>query len=180
VAASGTITTAALNSGLAKFGDAFSNVKAFLMHSKVFFDLVGYQITPTSQGDNIAGVVAQGALPATFGRPIIVSDSDALIVDVGTSSVADVTYHTLGLVSGAVLAEATEEEYMTYAEVTGNENIQARLQGEYAYNVGVKGFQWDVGNGGVNPVDSALGTGSNWDKVATDKKDLAGVCIISR
>lgn len=179
VASSGTITTAGLNSGLAKFGDAYSRVAAWVMHSKVFFDLVGHQIAPTAHGDNIAGVVVQGGLPATFGRPVIITDSDALTVDVGTSSVPDVVYHTLGLVPGAVAAENTEQEYVTFDEVTGLENIIARLQGEYAYNIGVKGFQWKVATG-TNPTDTALGTGSNWTKVATDKKDLAGIVVKSR
>lgn len=180
VPTSGTLISSALNLGLAKFGDAYANVRAWVMHSKVFFDLIGYQITPTNHGDNIAGVVVQGASPATFGRPVIVTDSPALIIDEGTSSAADNVYHTLGLVAGAAVAESSEEEYITYDEVTGLENIVARLQGEYAYNVGVKGFKYNVGGGGVNPSDSAIGTGSNWTKAATSNKDLAGVVIRSR
>lgn len=180
VAASGTLTTEALNSGLAKMGDAYSRVLAWVMHSKPFFDLVGYQIDPSNQGDTIAGVVVQGASPATFGKPVIITDSAALIVDVGTSSVPDVTYHTLGLVAGASVSESSEEEKIVYDDVTGLENLIARLQGEYAYNVGVRGFQWDVAAGGANPLDTALGTATNWDKVAADPKDLAGIAIISR
>jgi hypothetical protein len=180
IAASGTMTSAALNSGLALFGDAYSNVSVWVMHSKVFFDLVGYQIDPSNHGDNIAGVVVQGANPATFGRPVIVTDSSALIIDVGTSSAPVLDYYTLGLTPGAVAVENSEGEHITYDEVTGLENLVARLQGEYAYNLGQKGFQWDVANGGANPIDSAIGTGSNWDKVATDHKDLGGIVIQSR
>ena len=55
--------------------------------------------------------------------------------------------------------------------------LRVRLQGEYAYNVGVKGTAWDVANGGVNPDDATLGTGTNWDSVMDDVKDLAGVHI---
>jgi hypothetical protein len=177
---SGTITSGTLNQGLAKFGDAYNRVVAWVMHSKVFFDLVGYQIDPTNNGDNIAGVVVQGASPATFGKPVIVTDSSALIVDEGTSSVPDNVYHTLGLTAGAVMVENTEEEYMTYDEVTGLENIVARLQGEFAYNVGIKGFKWDVANGAANPNDTALGTGSNWDVAASSYKDYAGIAIKTR
>jgi hypothetical protein len=55
-----------------------------------------------------------------------------------------------------------------------------RLQGEFAFNVGLKGFQWDVTNGGANPTDSALGTGSNWDLIAADIKDTSGIIIQSK
>lgn len=180
VPSSGTITSAALNSGLAKFGDAFNRVVAWVMHSAVYFDLVGYQISPTNNGDNIAGMVVQDGSPATFGRPVIITDSSALIVDAGTSSAPDNVYHTLGLVAGAGMVENSESETMEYDIVTGKNNLIARLQGEYAYNVGIKGFQWDVTNGGANPNDTALGTSSNWDKVASGDKDTAGIIIESR
>jgi hypothetical protein len=173
------LTSAGLNTGLSKFGDAYANIRAWVMHSKVFFDLVGYQIDPANHGDNIAGVVVQGASPATFGRPVIVTDSPALITDVGTSSAPDLVYHTLGLVAGAGVAESSEDEYITYDEVTGLENIVARLQGEYAYNLGAKGFKYNLGVGGANPADSVIGTGTNWTKVATSDKDLAGIVIQS-
>lgn len=179
IASSGTLTTEGLISGTAKFGDAYGSLVAWVMHSKVFFDLVGYQVTPSAHGDNIAGVVAQGGLPATLGRPVVVTDSAALIVDEGTSSVPDNVYHTLGLVAGAGVAENTEEEYITFDEVTGLENLVARLQGEYAYNLGAKGFKWKVATG-ANPTDTAIGTGSNWEKAATDIKDLAGIVVRSR
>ena len=45
-------------------------------------------------------------------------------------------------------------------------------------DVGVKGFQWDTGNGGVNPTDANVGTSTNWDKVLTSIKDCAGVRIV--
>lgn len=176
---SGTMSSSALNNGLKKFGDAFQNIVAWVMHSSVFFDLVGYQIDPSNNGDNIAGVVVQGGSPATFGRPVIITDSSALIVDEGTSSVPDNVYHTLGLVAGAGAIENSEEEKIVHDIVTGKNNLIARLQGEYAYNLGVKGFQWKVASG-ANPNDTAVGTGSNWTKVATDKKDLAGICIKTR
>lgn len=44
----------------------------------------------------------------------------------------------------------------------------------------MKGFAWDVANGGANPTDNALATGSNWDMTATSFKDLAGVSLITK
>jgi hypothetical protein len=52
-----------------------------------------------------------------------------------------------------------------------------RYQGEYAFNLGLKGYQYDVSNGGSNPDATALGTGSNWDANTTSIKDSAGVVL---
>lgn len=181
VPSSGTITSGALNNGMAKMGDAFNRIVAWVMHSAVYFDLVGHQISPTNNGDNIAGIVVQGGTPATFGKPVIVTDSTALIVDESASSVStpDNVYHTLGLVAGAGMIENSEEEAMEFDLVTGKNNLIARLQGEYAYNVGVKGFKWNTATG-ANPLDTALGTGSNWQTAFASDKDRAGVVIRSR
>jgi hypothetical protein len=180
IASSGTVNTAGLVSGLALFGDAANRIDAWVMHSKVAFDLLQYQIAPANNGDVLANSVIVAASPATLNRPIIVTDSDALVVASGTGTSATTDYYTLGLSAGALVVEDTEEEYVTIQEVTGLEQIMIRMQGEFAYNLGVKGFTWDVTNGGKNPADAAVGTGSNWDKVYTSKKDLAGVVIQSR
>lgn len=180
VAANGTMTTSALVSGLSKLGDRSNRVSAWVMHSKVLFDLMNYQVSPTNNGDLIANMIAMDGVTATLGRPIIVTDSSALVVVTGSGSAAVTDYMTLGLTENGIVAEDTEEEYMTMEEVTGLEQIKLRLQGEYAFNVGVKGFQWDVANGGKNPSSAALATGTNWEKVFASGKDLAGVIIQSR
>ena len=69
---------------------------------------------------------------------------------------------------------------MVLDEVTGLENLVVRLQGEFAYNLGVKGFKWDTANGGANPSDAAVGTGTNWDAAVSSYKDYAGIVIQSR
>jgi hypothetical protein len=74
----------------------------------------------------------------------------------------------------------TEEQYIASQEILGNEQIQTRLQGEYAYNLGLKGFKWDVSNGAANPDSSTIGTGSNWDMAVSSYKDLAGVVLKSQ
>jgi len=61
--------------------------------------------------------------------------------------------------------------------LTGFENLVYRLQGESAYNIGVKGFTWDTATGGVNPLDAAVATQANWDQAVTSYKDCAGVYI---
>ena len=180
IATNGTMSTEGLVDGLALFGDAASRIDAWVMHSKVAFDLLKYQISPTNNGDVVANTAVVAASPLTLNRPIIVTDSDALKVVTGTGTAAVTDYFTLGLTAAGLEVEDTEEEHVIIQEVTGLEQLLIRMQGEYAYNVGVKGFTWDVANGGKNPTDSALGTGSNWDKVFSFHKDLAGVVIQSR
>ncbi|MAM60854.1 major capsid protein [Maritimibacter sp. UBA3975] len=180
IGSDGTLTTAGLVSGLALMGDQSQRVSAWVMHSKPFFDLVGHQIDPANNGDITANTIVVSGMPGSLGRPIIVTDSDSLIVNAGSGSAATTDYYTLGLTPGGLMVEDTEEEYILLDEVSGKEQILMRMQGEFGYNLGLKGFQWDVSNGGKNPTDSAVGTGSNWDKVYNDDKDLAGIVIQSR
>lgn len=180
VPTSGTLQTASLVSGLAKFGDASSSVAAWVMHSKAWFDLVNYQISPSANGDTIAGTVVMSGIPQTLNRPVIVTDSDALTVSGGSGSGAFTDYFTLGLTPVGVVVESSETERLVLEEVTGLANLVVRMQGEYAYNLGVKGFKWDTTNGLANPADTAIGTGSNWDAAVSSFKDYAGIVIQSR
>jgi len=177
VPTSGKLDTAGLVSGLSKFGDAAGEVAVWVMHSKPYYDLVQSQIT-----NNIYGVsnfaVAEGA-PVTLNRPVIVTDSAGLVTVTGSGSTAVTTYATLGLTSAGVLVENTEQEELIVQDVTGGENLGVRMQGEFAYNLGLKGFKWDIANGAANPTNAALATGSNWDPCRTSFKDFAGLVISS-
>jgi hypothetical protein len=88
-------------------------------------------------------------------------------------------YYTLGLTTDAVIAENSEEQEVVVQDVTGLENLAVRIQGEYAYNLTVGGFKWDVNNGHANPDDTALALGTNWDTAYSDVKNRAGVCIMT-
>ncbi|MBX5238630.1 major capsid protein [Rhizobium sp. NLR22b] len=176
IPSNGTMTTAGLVNGLAKRGDRADDVVCWVMHSKVYFDLVLQQISANIDG--LSNFNVQTGTPVTLNRPVVISDSAALAVTSGSPAV--MTYYTLGLTANALLAESSEEDDVVVDEVTGNENLIVRIQGEYAFNAGVKGFKWDVANGGANPNDTALATGSNWDPAVTDYKDYAGIVIASR
>ena len=173
IAANGTLTTAALVSTLAKMGDASSKVRAWVMHSKVYFDLVQYQINPTNNGSDLAYQVINAG-PASLNRPIIVTDSPSLVVT-GTPDL----YRTIGLTDAGIEIIESENQELVTDTVTGLENLVVRMQGEYAYNLGIKGAKWDVANGGANPNSAALSTATNWDQVSTSNKDFAGVVCIS-
>lgn len=178
IAANGTMTTDGLVKALAKRGDAATDVAVWVMHSKPYYDLLSAQIAANITGVSNLNVAA--ATPVTLNRPVLVTDSPSLVVTGGTSNTPTTDYMTLGLVPGACVVEDSEEESVVRDFVTGNENLIVRLQGEYAYNIGIAGFTWDVQNGGLNPSSSAVGTGSNWDPVMTSLKSWAGVILQSR
>jgi hypothetical protein len=170
-----TASNLSLNRTLALFGDKAQQVRAFAMHSKPNFDVVGAMLT-----DKVTGLTdvltIQGAIPALMGRLALVTDSAAL-VDTTTSSVAQ--YATLGLKQGALTLEESDPEIFVLDEVTGLQNITYRMQVEYSYTISLMGYKWVVGSG-RNPDDAAIGTGSNWAQVATSDKDLAAVRLVTR
>lgn len=171
------ITNIHLVRGLAKMGDAAANkIKLWVMHSKAFYDLVEAQITTAV--DNVTGLVLATASPITLNRPVLVIDSPSLVITDGVSSGVD-SYITLGLGTGAMMAEDSEDMMLATQLITGQENLAIRMQGEYSYNIGVHGFTWDLANGGVNPNDAAIATASNWDKAYADTKSLGGIVIES-
>lgn len=171
-----TASTSALVRTLAKFGDMAGDIVCWVGHSKPYYDILNGMISDKVTG--LADIVTiQGGIPATLGRGFVISDAPALTDANGS---ATDTYNTLGLVAGAVVVTESEADTFATELVTGIENIARRWQAEYAYNVEVKGFKWDIANGGVNPTDGTLGTTTNWDQVAYDDKLTAGVRLVTQ
>lgn len=156
---------------LAKFGDANDKIACWVMHSQQFFDLAVASISDDVV--NVAdGIIRRVDVPG-LGRPVLITDSDSLIATADTPD----SYFVLGLSQGGIDVNESEGINRIIDQVTGLEQLVVRVQAEYAYSLGVKGFKYDAANGGANPTAGTLGTASNWDKVATDKKDLAGVVL---
>jgi hypothetical protein len=176
VPSNGTMSTTGLVKGLAKMGDQASRIVAWVMHSKPYYDLVLQQIAANITG--ISDFNVKSATPVTLNRPVIVTDSASLAITSGSPAVTD--YYTLGLTENGVLCEVTETNDVVVQDVTGLEVLMTRLQGEFAYNLGLKGFKYDTANGGLNPNATNVGTGTNWDKSSSDDKSLAGIVIKSR
>lgn len=167
-----TIQHSNLVDAMAKFGDQAARISAFVMHSKVYFDLVKQALTDKIFG--VANVAIYQGTVATFGKPTIVVDSPNLVV-----AGAPNTYRTLGLVPNAALVEESEQESMVFLPVTGQENLVHRLQGEYAYNLRIKGMAYDTAQG-ANPTDAIIGTGATWIKRVVEDKNLGGVCLVTQ
>lgn len=161
-----------LNSGSALFGDRAPSIAAWVMHSKSLHDLYGAALTNTERLFEFGNVQV---MSDGFGRPLIMTDSPALI----NATPDPDKYYQLGLVNGGIVLE-DNGDYRAYQDQNVlRENVEEFLKAEFSFNLGLKGYQWDTAAGGKSPNDTAIGTGTNWDKVATDIKDTAGVLVVT-
>lgn len=171
----GELSYLAMNTACRPFGDRASRISCWVSHSLPYFDLMGANLT------NSADLFSWDTLRVMsdhLGRPLVITDSDALIDPTGIDDdPATPSYFALGLVPGAVMIEDNGDFEQNIETSNGSENIERTIQSEWSYNVAVKGFAWDKTNGGKSPTTAALTTASNWDRVATDIKDLPGVIL---
>lgn len=175
VPSQGSLTLNALNRGAQKFGDRAQNIRAWVMHSTPLHDLFDQSLTNTNRLFTFGDV---RVLEDGFGRRFIVTDSSSLYGAVTSPDVTD--YYTLGLVENAIVVEDNGDFFSNLQTVNGDENITRSWQGEWTYNLALKGYTWDTTSGGKSPTDAEIGTGTNWDKTATDIKNTAGVAVRSR
>lgn len=164
-----TLTHGYMVEGLKPFGDNGESILMWVMHSKMWYDLIGQAIV--DKVFEVAGQVIYKGVAPSLNRPVFVTDSPALL-ETGSPD----KYILLGLTQSAVRVTESETEDVVLQPITGTENLGSRLQGEYAFNVRVKGAKYVVGSG-ANPDDATLGTPSNWTKVANDNKLCAGVRV---
>lgn len=160
---------------LAKFGDAGKDIVAWVMHSGPFYHLMGESLSTVI--DRVAGATIYEGTVGTLGKPVVVTDSSALVNSDGGSSPDTDAYYTFGLTTDGLFVIESEEDTVVTDTVTGKENLIIRIQGEHAFDVGVRGYSYDGGT--INPTDANLGNSSNWSKVASDDKLTAGVACQS-
>lgn len=172
-ASDGTLAYSDLITGRSKLGDRAPELRAWLIHSKPWHDLL-------SAGTNLAAdIVAAEALQFAripgIGLPFVITDAAGLYLDATTD-----LYYTIGLQAGGVVVEESERPRALIRVEGGLENLTVLMQFEFAYNISVKGYSWDTTAGGVNPTDAAVALSTNWDAVVANKKDKAGVYVYSQ
>lgn len=160
--------------GRALFGDKSEAIVSWVGYSKPYHNLVKNSVK-TDKIDPVAAAIVYGGEPATLGLPYIKTDRASLL-NAGTPN----TYSTLGLVPGAVTVTESEAEQFHTQVGIGNEQITIDIQGEFTFNVELKGFTWDIANGGNNPDMSTVGTGTNWDVFHSSVKERSGIVIITQ
>lgn len=169
-AGTGDITYAVLNSAHAKFGDHSSAIVANVMDGTQFHTMIGENLTNTNrlfQAGNINVV-------DWLGRAVVVTDAPALRE---TGSGADVK--VLGLVRDAAVVHDANDLIVNTETSNGKERIESTFQADYTFGIGLKGYTWDLTNGGKSPTSAELATGSNWDLVASSIKHSAGVIALA-
>lgn len=166
-----TLNHSALVKGMAKFGDRASRIVTWVMHSHNYFDLMNQQVV--DKLFEVAGATVYAGTIASFGKPVVVVDSPNLF----TTGSSATQYDVLGLVENAVEVAESEERDIISQPVTGLENLVDRIQGEYAFNLRVKGCQYDTSSGGINPLDATLFAAGTWDKIVADNKEMPGIRV---
>ena len=166
----GVASLASLNAGAAKMGDRQSSIAAWIMHSKSMNDIYAGSLANSNRLFSFENIQV---MDDGFGRPLIMTDAPSLFFDnAGTDN-----YIQLGLTSGAVIVEDNNDLRMYTETQVELENAKEIMKSEFSFNLGIKGYAWDKTAGGSSPNDAAIGTGTNWDRTATSKKDTAGVKV---
>lgn len=165
------ISQITLNRSHALFGDRSGDLVAQIMTGSVAHKLVG-QALANSQNLFQAGNVR---VLDILGKAVVITDAPALYESVSPGADKE---KVLSLVEGAATVFDGGDVVSNIETTNGLQRIVTTMQVDYTFGLGLKGYAWDVTNGGKSPTDAELATGSNWDKVATSVKDTAGVVCI--
>ena len=169
VSATAGINYSTMNGAHAKFGDRSGDLVAQIMTGAVYHKLIGANLTNTPQLFQAQGVRVVDIL----GKAVIVTDAPGLYV-AGTPNKDFV----LSLAPDAAIITDGADLISNIETKNGQTRIETTMQVDYTFGLALKGYTWDETNGGKSPTDAELGTGSNWDKIATDIKHTAGVVTI--
>jgi hypothetical protein len=169
VSATAGVTYGAINGAHAKFGDASGLLVAQVMTGEVFHKLVNQNLANASQLFNSQSVNIVDIL----GRPVIVTDAPALY-ETGTPNKQKV----LSLADSAAIVHDGSDVVTSVQTSNGKERIETTFQADYSFGLGLKGYAWDIANGGKSPTNAELATGSNWDLFVNSVKSSAGVITI--
>lgn len=170
--ASKTPTWANLGKAAGLFGDASDRVNVWVMHSGASNQL--YQ-NNLANSERLFSFGTVNVLRDPMGRVILVSDNPSLFTPAAGQNPAQ--YHSLGLVSGAIVIQQNSDFDANEESRNGNENIKTTYQAEWSYQLGLNGYSWDKETGGKAPTDAALLSGANWEQYSTSDKDTLGVVL---
>lgn len=177
IALGAALDTGGMIDGFAKFGDAaISDITAVVMSSASWFALVKDQVV-TLQTTGISDIGLATGVPQVFNKTVLVTDSVSLGAAPDSGGAGAATKNILFLTDDALRLTYSMPMDPTIDTVTGLGNTVIRIEGDYAFNVGLRGFQWDETTGGSEPSDAAIATGTNWAKVGTSRKHLAGIVL---
>jgi len=167
----GPLTYADINNSHALFGDMSSLIVANVMDGAQYHSLIGQNLSNAQNLFQSTNVTVVDML----GKRVIVTDAPALRE---TPSTTTNDVKVLGLVAGAATVYDGSDLITNIDTTNGLQRIVTTMQADYTFGLALKGYAWDVANGGKSPTDAEIATGSNWDKVATSWKHTAGVMAL--
>lgn len=161
----------ALNKAHARFGDHSGTIVAEVMTGSVFHKLIDQALT----NENRLFTASNVRVVDILGRPFIITDAPALLEERSPSHDYE---KILGLTDSAAIVSDGGDVITNVMTTNGKERIETTFQADYSFELGLKGYAWDMQNGGKSPTDAELGTGSNWDLVVGSIKHSAGVLAV--
>lgn len=169
VSGSGAVAYTAINNSHAKFGDSSSMLITDVMTGAVYHRLIGQNLTNAAQ----LFVAGNVRVVDILGKLVVVTDSPAL-VEAGTPNLDKV----LSVVNQGIVVDNSSDIITNMDTPNGTQRLETTWQADYSFGVRLKGYAWDIANGGPSPDDADLATGTNWDKAVTeDKHTLGTLCI---
>jgi len=169
VSGSAGVTQGGLNNSHRKFGDMSSILSADVMTGDVYHRLVAEAIT----NGNRLFLSTNVQVVDILGKIVIISDIPALFT-AGSPNKDKV----LSVTAGGIIVDNSSDIVSNMETSNGKERIETTWQSDYTFGVKLKGYAWDVANGGASPTDAELFLGSNWDKAVTENKHTLGTLLI--
>lgn len=170
VSATGGLTLNVLNNSHAKFGDQSQLLVTDVMTGAAWHKLVDKALTNSSQLFASGNVMVVDIL----GKRYVISDIPALY-EAGTPNKSKV----LSVVANGIIVDNASDIISNVDTSNGNTRIQTTWQADYTFGLKLKGYSWDVANGGKSPLDAELFTATNWDKAVAENKHTLGTLAIA-
>ncbi len=170
VSASAGLSQQALNAGHFKFGDMQGMLVADVMHSSGNESLIDKAL---ANGEQLF-VSSNVTVVSILGKIMVVSDIPALYV-AGTPNKTKV----LSVTAGGIVVSNSSDIITNMETNNGNTRIKTTWQADYTFGLQLKGYAWDVANGGASPLDAELFTGTNWDIAVTSNKHTLGTLTVA-
>lgn len=169
VSATTGLTLNALNASHAKFGDRSQLLVTDVMTGAAWHKLVDKALT------NANSLFASGNVMVVdvLGKRYVISDIPALY-EAGSPNKSKV----LSVTASGIIVDNTSDIIANMDTSNGNTRIQTTWQADYSFGLKLKGYSWDVTNGGKSPTDAELATASNWDKAVAENKHTLGTLAI--
>lgn len=169
VSATAGISLQALNGSHAKFGDQSQLLVTDVMTGATWHNLVGKAL----DNDNQLFVSGNVMVVDVLGKRYVISDIPALL-ETGTPDKAKV----LSVVASGIVVDNASDIISNIETSNGKTRIETTWQADYSFGLKLKGYSWDVANGGKSPTDAELFTASNWDKAVAENKHTLGTLAI--